>query len=199
MGDELKQLDVLRAVLKKAPSQLDVADLFPIFVPMSFFASGNWPGPYETLQIPGLGLTWAVLQSGQAMRYVDHRVETHWDGEGIPWREKAIENVRRRSVDSVWTHEFRREDRSIFAVAMMHSDGFGPSRLVLREALEPLFPEGYLVALPEMSCGLVLSARATDEESAKIVGLATSCFQAGTRPLVSGMYEASGLEMRRPV
>jgi len=193
MSDELKQQETLRAGLKKAPSELEIADLFPLFVPTSFFELGNWPGPYETLGIPGLGLTWAVLQPDQTMRYVDHRVQRHWDAEGIPWRERAVANVERQSVPNVWTHEFRREDGSLFAVAMMHPDGVGPSRLLLRESLEREFPDGYLVALPEMSCGLVLSTPAMGPERAEIMGIVASCFRDGTRPLVPGMHDASGL------
>jgi ribosome modulation factor len=39
---------------------------------------------------------------------------------------------------------------------MMHPDGWGPSRLLLREELEKAFPEGYRAAIPEMSCGLAV-------------------------------------------
>ena len=196
MRDERDQLEVLREGLAKAPFELDIADLLPVFVPMSFFAQRNWPGPYESLQVPGLGLTWAVLQPEQTMRYVDRRVDAHWAGQGIPWRDRAVENIRRQSNQGVWTHEFRGEDGALFAVAMMHSDGLGPSRLLLRESLERLFPEGYVVALPEMSCGVALSAQAADADRSKIVDLVTTCFRDGTRPLVPGIHEPSGLEMR---
>jgi hypothetical protein len=195
MSEEREQLDVLRAGLAKAPAELDLADLFPVFVPMSFFAQGNWPGPYEALQLPGLGLTWAVLQGEQTMRYVDRRVEAYWVGKGIPWRERAVENVQRQSISGVWTHEFRGEGGALFAVAMMHEDGVGPSRLLLRESLERLFPEGYVVALPEMSCAMVLSAQAEEANRANILNLVTTCFKDGTRPLVPGIHEASRLEI----
>ena len=175
----------------------EIADLFPVFVPASFFEPGNWPGPYESLGIPGLGLTWAVLQSHQTMIYIDHLVQKHWEGEGIPWRERAVENVQRQSLPNIWTHEFPREDGSLFAVVMMHPDGVGPSRLLLRESLERLFPEGYLVALPEMSCGVAVSKTATGAELAKMKGVVDNCFQNGTRPLVPGMHEASAL-VRNP-
>jgi hypothetical protein len=196
MSEEQDQPEVLLSNLDKPPSELDIEDLLPVFVPISFFEYGNWPGPYEALQVPGLGLTWAVLQPEQTMRYVSHRVEAHWVGKRIPWRDIAVHNIQRHSIEGVWTHEFRGEDGALFAVAMMHPDGLGPSRLLLRESLERLFPEGYVVALPEMSCGLVLSTRAADAERSKILGIVTDCFENGTRPLVPGLHEASKIELR---
>jgi hypothetical protein len=196
MSDEQTQLEALRAGLTQRPSELALADLIPLFVPTTFLATGVWPGPFENVGVPGLGLTWAVLQPQQTMRYVDHEAERYWDSCQIPWRTSAIENVQRRSVREVWTHEFRRENGSPFAVAMMHADGVGPSRLLLYESLESLFPEGYLVALPEMSCGLVLSAVATRKERHKIEDLVRNCFRDGTRPLVEGLHEARVLKSR---
>jgi hypothetical protein len=192
MSDEQNQLEALRAGLRKAPPELEISDLFPVFVPASFFETGDWPGPYEILGIVGLGLTWAVLQPDQTMRYVDHEVQRHWEAKGVRWRDRAVENVLRQSAQQVWTHEFRREDGSLFAVAMMHSDGLGPSRLLLRKPLGRLFPDGYLVALPEMSCGLVLSTRVTPTERDKVERIVEGCFNDGTRPLVRGIHEASG-------
>ena len=193
MSDDRKQLETLRASLEKKPSELEIADLVPVFVPSSFFELGNWPGPFDVLGVEGLGLAWAMLQPDQTMRYVDREVERQWDMHAIQWRDRALENLQRHSVRTVWTHEFRSDNGSLFAVAMMHQDGVGPSRLLLRESLERLFPEGYLVALPEMSCGIVLSAQATLAERAKIEELVNGCFTDGTRPLVAGLHVPSKL------
>ncbi len=72
----------------------------------------------------------------------------------------------------------------------MHSDGWGPSRLLLREDLEKAFPEGYQVAIPEMSCGLVISMCLTQDEEAVVNDIIAKCFQQGTPPLAPGLFAA---------
>jgi hypothetical protein len=189
MSEEERELEALRESVQRAAPELPIADLIPIFVPSNFFALGNWPGPYEVLQVPGLGLTWAVLQPGQTMRYVDREVQAHWETQHIAWRDRALQNLRHRSGEQPWTHEFRQDGGALFAVGMMHPDGTGPSRLLLREALKQAFPAGYSVALPEMSCAVALSAHSSDAERAKIDAIVDQCFAGGARPLVRGMHD----------
>jgi hypothetical protein len=189
--EEDKQLNELRSSLGKAPSDLPISDLLPLFVPSSFFAQNNWPGPYEILGISGLGLTWAVLQPEQTMRYLDHRIQAYWESEGMAWRELAAENLRHQSKAEPWTHEFRRDGNALYAVAMMHPDGLGPSRLLLRDRMNQAFPEGYLVGIPEMSCGFAISKAASAVERDKIDYIVAQCFNCGTRPLVSGVYDSA--------
>jgi hypothetical protein len=189
VSTDVKQLAELRAALSLGLSLVDRSDLVPILVPAAFIQAGEWPGPHEPSGVPGVCLTWAVLTPAQTMRYVDRAMAEYWESNGIPWRTEALGNLRARSRGEVWTHEFRREDGTPFGVAMMHADGVGPSRLLLHEALQELFPEEYLIALPEMSCGLALSRKATGAESSQLRELADTCFRNGTRPLVRGFHE----------
>jgi len=190
---DARQVEALRARLDKDAADLPLDELFPVLVPASFFSLGNWPGPFALLALPGLAITWAVFQAEQTMRYVDHRMGAYWDSQSIDWRARALENVRRTSLEHPWTHEFRRDDGRLFAVAMMHPDGIGPARLLLHGNLEAAFPEGYLVGVPERSCGLALSVRATDAEKAKLQDLAANCHRNGTAPVLDGFYPAAGL------
>jgi hypothetical protein len=189
MSEEGRELEALREAAQLAASELPIADLLPIFVPSTFFALGNWPGPYEVSEVPGLGLTWAVLQPGQTMRYVDRDVQAYWERQHIAWRDRALQNLRHRSGPQPWTHEFRQDGGALFAVGMMHGDGTGPSRLLLREALKQAFPAGYSVALPEMSCALAVSVTSSDAERARIDAIVEQCFAGGARPLVPGVHD----------
>ncbi len=161
-------------------------DLWPIFVPTSFFEAGNWPGPYVRCRIPHLGMTWAIL-SGHSMTYLDHDTARGWDQRGIRWREQALENVRAVVTHTPYTHEFRNLAGELYAIAIMSDDGVGPSRL-LEGNFAALFPAGYLVGLPEMSCGLVVAVTARPDEMAKVADIARHCFEEGTRPLVPGLH-----------
>ncbi len=72
----------------------------------------------------------------------------------------------------------------------MHPDGWGPSRLLLRDSLAKAFPEGYRVAIPEMSCGVAISKRLDADEERVVNDLVAKCFQEGTRPLAPDIFEA---------
>ena len=191
--DAETQLRTICKGLDLTPDQLDIDSLVPLFVPSSFFAAGNWPGPYERLRAREIGLAWSVLLPDQSMRYVDHAVAQYWAGRGTDWKERALRNLAKFSGESPATHAFRRVTGEIYAVAMMHSDGIGPSRLLLRDQLASLFPLGYRVALPEMSCAFALSGDLDDDEKSRLRRLVEDCYQNGTRPLAVGMYTPEDL------
>jgi hypothetical protein len=176
--------------LKLRPEQIDTSSIFPIFTPTSFFSSGNWPGPFVTLRAREIGLTWVVLHQDQAMRYVDFGMQAYWDAQGIDWKAVALRNLAQHSGD---VHALRREGGEIYAVALMYPDGLGPSRLLLRERLCAVFPGGYQVALPEMSCALAFAASLSQGEKSTIDDLVDRCYRQGTRPLAPGIYSPEDL------
>jgi hypothetical protein len=172
------------------PADVDIRKLFPMFAPSSFFATGQWPGPFEMLPAKGVGLTWALELEGNARRYVDRRMCAHWESEKVAWKLSAFDNLRSASA-KLFTHRFGRKNGSgIFLGAMMHPDGWGPSRLLLNSSLAKAFPEGYRVAMPEMSCGVAISKHLDAEEERVVQDLLAKCFQGGTRPLVPDIFEA---------
>jgi hypothetical protein len=186
-------ISTLRDALRLPVEQIETTRLCPIFVPSSFFTPGNWPGPYLNLRAKRIGLTWTVMFPDQTMRYVDHSMATYWEGKGLDWRKVAVSNLREHTGDSLGTHEFRRLDGSVYAIAMMHSDGVGPSRILLRQQLSKLFPEGYRIGVPEMSCGIAFSTGVEESEMNKVRSVIEHCFQDGTRPLAPGIYDPDDL------
>src|SRR5262249_55630038 len=133
-------------------------DLVPIFVPVSFLGP-QWPGPYWLFRAEGIGLTWTVLGEGMVVRCLDRAMQQHWEQQGIDWRTVALENLKRRSSGEhpFATHSLGEDPKHPFAVAMMNPDGIGPSRLLLKDVLQRIFPQGHRFAMPEMSCGLAFA------------------------------------------
>ena len=164
-----------------------------MLVPAAFFAVGNWPGPHARLRAGDIGLTWAVVLTGQAMRYVDFEMQEHWDALGIDWKALALRNLAEHSGDRPGTHALRRDDGEVYGVVFMHPDGLGPSRLLLRDQLSAFFSGGYQVALPEMSCALAFSVGLEKKELATVQDLVDNCYQNGTRPLAPGIYAPEDL------
>jgi hypothetical protein len=76
---------------------------------------------------------------------------------------------------------------------MMHDDGIGPSRLLLNGYISKIFPEGYWVAVPERSVGIVLRHSAYREERVKIENVVLKCFNDGTVPVSPDFFDADKL------
>ncbi|MEO8028726.1 MAG: hypothetical protein ABI823_19755, partial [Bryobacteraceae bacterium] len=174
------------------PGAIATQNLFPVFAPASFFERGGWPGPYAKCAAPGVGLTWAIALPHHGMRYIDFGISQHWTAANVDWKAIALENLRKASR-KIYTHGMGRLDGSPYAVAMMHTDGWGPSRLLLGEGLQKLFPEGYRVAIPEMSCGFAISNHIDAEQEDTIHRALEQCYKHGTRPLAPGIFDASAI------
>jgi hypothetical protein len=179
----------LRKGLELQPADLDVRKLFPMFAPARFFNTGGWPGPFVLPGADGVGVTWALDLPAGAMRYLDNGMRKHWEATGVDWKAAALANLADASKERLFTHGLPRKNGELFAVAMMHPDGWGPSRLFLREALQQVFPRGYRVSIPEMSCGLAMSRELEGTEEATIQEMIAKCFGGGTRPLAPGIFE----------
>ena len=65
----------------------------------------------------------------------------------------------------------------------------GPSRLLLRDALREIFPEGYRVSIPEMSCAFAMSKQLEEAAETMVTDMIAKCFSGGTRPLAPGIFD----------
>jgi len=165
---------------------IDLCGVIPILTPASFYALGNWPGPFATMS--DVGLTWSILRENQIMSYVTHQMAQKWEESGMTWHRVALDNLARMTADDPATHRYNNASGETFAAVFMHADGCGPSRLLLHDQISRSFATPYEIAVPEMSVGVALSSSATDAERAKIVGLVEQCFSEGTRPLSTRFY-----------
>jgi hypothetical protein len=127
------------------------------------------------------------------MRYVDRGVAHYWDDRGTDWKAVALRNLAEHTNQNPGTHEYQRVDGTRYAIAMMHEDGIGPSRLLLRDHLSQIFPKGYRVALPEMSCGLAFARDLERSEEAKLQDTIDRCYGKGSRPLAHKIYDPEDL------
>ena len=188
-----EELRHARRSLDLKPEQIDLTQVLPIFVPGSFFARGNWCGPFTRLRTPDIGLTWTVLMPGQSMRYVDFAMQQYWEAQRVDWKTLAQTNLGTQSNRSRGVREMRSKQGSLSAIAFMFEDGLGPSRLLFRGSLAERFPNGYRVAMPEMSCGLAFAKDLEGEEMATVQGVIDHCYRSGTRPFVPGTYDPDDL------
>jgi hypothetical protein len=191
--DIADQVRSLRTSLDLQPDHMDVRKLFPMFAPAGFFETGGWPGPFVLPAAKGVGITWALDSGEGGHRYLDRTVSAYWEESGVDWQSAALANLRNASVERLYTHRMIRTNGELFAVAMLHTDGWGASRLLLTDALQQLFPEGYRVAIPEMSCGLAISLNLEGTEQGTVQDIVAKCFGDGRRPLSRGVFEPQEL------
>jgi hypothetical protein len=187
------QMNQIMQGLGLEPEQIDTAHLLPIFVPASFFAAGDWSGPYTRLRTADLGLTWTVLLPDQTMRYVDDDMMQYWELCRIDWKAIALRNLVDLTQDRPGMQPMRRPTGELSALALTFDDGLGPSRLLFREKLAKEFPNGYRVALPEMGCGFAFAKDLKGEELENIESVISKCYRTGVSPLVPGIYDADDL------
>jgi hypothetical protein len=191
----VKELSTARPL---GPEDLDIGKVVPLFIPSSFVDAGAWPGPYVALRARGIAQTWAVLLPDDAIRYVLHDVQQMWEAQGIDWKARALENLRELSPDPLGTGALFRGDGETWLISLMHGDGLGPSRLLLGDQLECLFPRGYRVAIPERSRGFAFAAELDREDADTVESLIRSCYAKGDRPLSPWILEPNDLLSATP-
>jgi hypothetical protein len=162
----------------------------PLIVPAEYVTVGV-PAAFDALSSPDLALTWVELSDRAAMLYVTPARAREWDRTHVGWHAAALEAMRRADRGQVWTHEKRTGSGALEWVAMMHEDGLGSSRLLLEPELERAFPGGYLVALPDRSCGMAVSR--TDANLDEVRAMVAGMHAEATIPMIADLREPSAL------
>jgi len=85
-----------------------------------------------------------------------------------------------------YSGELRGDDGSLVMVVMMHDDGLGPARLLVPHLLSDVFPDGYHVAIPELTCAVAFAR--VDQEDPRVEQLISGCYSGGTRPVSPKRY-----------
>lgn len=170
----------------------DLSCLYPLIVPAEFYEHGDWPGPIHQLAAPGFALTWGLCKPDNMLFYVSRKDQAGWEAEGIAWKDVAMANLRAHHATE--RHGvLDRPDGSIAMAVFLEAYGLGPARLLLPGALDHHFPDGYRVAIPEMTCGLAFTTTPSEEERYKIEGMIDGCFQNGTSPLSDRFLDPASL------
>jgi hypothetical protein len=172
----------------------DIENVVPVIAPRKYFELGNWPGPYSYVRSPSLGITWSILHPDQAMVYVNHDRALSWEQDSIDWRRRAQQNLRRLSAAQLWTHEKRNEAGRLQWAAMMHGDGLGSSRLLLKSELLSELAGDYLVGLPDRSCAVVVPLAAGCANLNQVGEMVRGMFQGATNPVLGDLVVPADLE-----
>jgi len=170
----------------------------PVFVPSSFVETGSLPGPYQTSRARGVVLAWAALMPGDAVQYILHEMQSDWDAQGIDWKTRALQNLRERTPEPMASGALFRDNGETWLISLMHSDGLGPSRLLLTDELERLFPKGYRVAMPERNRGFAFAEDLDDVDTDTIESLIQGSYSRAEQPLSPEIFSPDHLLSATP-
>jgi hypothetical protein len=182
-GPLFPDLNQMREDLDRDPADFPLADLWPVLIPSPILALPQWVGPrFHFAHLP-VSLTWAYLRPEQSMQYLSTSTVAALELRGVPWRATAYRNLCEAFDGQPWTHEFKDEEGFVGAVAMLHNDGLGPSRLICHRKLLGRFPEGFVFFVPERSSAVVLSNKADQAVRQRVEQAVRGCIRSADVPM----------------
>jgi hypothetical protein len=176
---------------------IDAIDrLMPLIIHSTCVNSNLWDSPHQELPLRDYSLSWVIVDrnSNGRVAYQDvtpEMVEV-WENEGIDWQQRAVINLKVASQE-LWTHQKLRPDGSVVWAIMMHHDGFGSSRTLLSPYLDKYFPDGYYVAIPDRSIGIIIPRDLSIDEMQETQKLLDSWYDTASAPMSPYLFAPDAL------
>jgi hypothetical protein len=167
----------------KSPEGFPITELRPVLIPSSIFELDHWIGPYHHFENLPVSLTWAYMRPNQTMQYLNSATAVALEAKGCDWRSAALNALSGDVARQPWTHEWKNASGAVRAVALMHDDGVGPSRLCMLSRYDLLFPEGFTFFVPERSCAILLSNDAESIVRDRITSVVERCHRDAEVPM----------------
>lgn len=171
--------------------QMNLHNIFPLIVPRSYYADGVWELPHKQFISKEFLLTWVFFNGSGAMTYITKSEFSDLNKKNSGWQQRAFENLRHSIIneESLFTHQgMTNNGKGMKFLVCMHSDGIGSSRILLSHELIRAFPEGYYMALPDRSCGLVISSSINEEELKEIRQIVRNMYENATTAMSDQLY-----------
>lgn len=170
---------------------MELAHLYPLIVPSSYVRGTAWDLPHYPLPNKNFIVTWVSFDAGEAMTYLTRAEYETLEATQPGWQRVALDNLRHSLTEeeNLFTHAKVSADASrVVFFACMHQDGIGSSRLLLASDWSQAFPQGYYLALPDRSCGLLVPHRVTAAELADVQRLVKSMYHGATTPMSDQLF-----------
>jgi hypothetical protein len=169
---------------------INLSDIFPLIVPANYYIKGTWELPHYSLPNQSFILTWVIFGSQASMTYLTQEQHQYLNYNHKGWQQIAIENLRHsiNSNENFFT-QFKTSSKreQIIFIAFMNADGIGSSRILLSNELSKAFPNGYYLAFPDRSCGLVIAKDINVKDFEE------------TKKLIAGMYQSATTAMSEQI
>jgi|SRR4029079_12389973 hypothetical protein len=171
---------------------MDVKMVYPVIVPANYHVKDVWAFPHKTFNNTNYLLTWVSFIGSDAMLYLtDDNYQTlslQYPG----WQRQAMENLRHSisGNENFFSHFKKTSDNSkILFLTFESEDGIGSSRILLKKEMSKIFPNGYYVALPDRSFGLVIGKDVPAPELKQTRALVKKMYKVATAPMSPHLHE----------
>ncbi|PWK78326.1 hypothetical protein LX99_02168 [Mucilaginibacter oryzae] len=172
---------------------MNLDQIFPLIVPRSYYHESTWPSPHQQLNNKEFLLTWVFFTGPGQMTYLTKDEFALLNESHKHWQQTAFENLRHSITDNenFFTHQATGSDgKTIKFLVFMHADGIGSSRILLSHELSAIFPDGYRVALPDRSVGMVVPNRINQHDLKEVKQIIKGMHQTATTSMSGQLYDA---------
>jgi hypothetical protein len=173
---------------------INLDNIYPLIVPASYYIKGTWDLPLQTFPNQSFILTWVTFGSSSTMNYLTQEQYQELNNKHDGWQQKSFENLRLSIADNEnFFSQFKMsaDGRQLLWLCFMNGDGIGSSRILLSAELTKAFPNGYYLAIPDRSCGLVIAKDISDNELKEIKDMIKGMLKAATTSM-SGLLHPPG-------
>ena len=173
---------------------MSLDNIFPLIVPANYYVKGTWELPHNTFPNQSFILTWVIFGSAATMNYLTQEQYQELNNKHDSWQQKSFENLRLSIADNEnFFSQFKMAagGQQLLWLSFMNGDGIGSSRILLSTELTKAFPNGYYLAFPDRSCGLVIAKDISDKELIEIKNMVKGMYQGATTAMSAQLHPES--------
>jgi hypothetical protein len=179
---------------------MNIDNIFPLVVPMRFYSQNTKKMPMYKLANKDYILTWVVLEKGEPMEYVTPYLHKTLGRRMPGWETLTFENLRlsiNENEISFTQHKMSSDGKRIIFIVFLNADGMGSSRVLLQYELGIAFPNGYYIAMPDKTCGLVIAKDITKKELEETTKMVEKTFKTAEMPISGSLHEIQDFALPR--
>lgn len=173
-------------------------NIYPLIVPANYYVKGTWELPHQTFPNQSFILTWVTFGSSTTMNYLTQEQYQELNAKHGGWQQKSFENLRLSIADNEnFFSQFKisANGQQLLWLCFMNGDGIGSSRILLSNELTKAFPNGYYLAFPDRSCGMVVAKDISDKELKEIKDMVKGMYKGATTSMSGQLHPASDFDL----
>ncbi|MES2773430.1 MAG: hypothetical protein V4722_04570 [Bacteroidota bacterium] len=178
--------------------QKDVAHIYPLIVPAGYYDEKAWDLPHYPFANNAFILTWVHFIGDSAMGYLTRKDFDYFNASNQNWQQQSFENLRLSGYEHEHFFTSYKMDRSngqLQWLSFMNTDAVGSGRILFSDELSRAFPNGYYVALPDRSCGMVIAKDISEDDLKKITIMIKEMHQKATTPMSGKVHLPQEFEL----
>jgi hypothetical protein len=168
---------------------MDRNNLFPLIIPSDYLSSA-WKLPHEKFPINEFALTWVLFEGSSTMTYLTEDEYENLNENSQNWQQRSFENLRFSSDFFHTNVKYSSQNNSVVFISFLNDDGIGSTRILLNFELSRAFKNGYSVAFPDRSCGLVIPKDIPKKDLDETKMLVRKMYKTATTPMTDKIYDS---------